>query len=196
MSTALLLPPLKHASLCLSLFLTELNTFISLAATIPHEFLIILAVSIFTLIILMTLPLTQISFRCFIFISVSKFTRDILHSGLITHPPPNLSDLVDTWLYNSTLTYLIDIHAPLKTKPIRMKPINMFYTPALSALKTDHRHPENLWLRTHALTHLTTSNFFGLPQRNITPLILLLRNASTPLSLPPPLQTLANFGIP
>jgi len=35
-----------------------------------------------------------------------------------------------------------------------------------------------------ALTHLITSNFFGLPQTNITPLLLLLRNASTPLLLP------------
>jgi len=77
--------------------------------------------------------LTQISFRCFKSISVSKFTRDILHSRLITHPPPNLFDLVDA--YNSTLTSLIDIHAPLKTIPIRGKPINKWYTSAISALK-------------------------------------------------------------
>jgi len=47
-----------------------------------------------------------------------------------------------------------------------------------------------------ALIHLTTSNFFGLPQTNIIPLLLLLRNASTSLLLAPPLQTLANFRIP
>jgi len=98
------------------------------------------------------LPLTQISFRCFQSVSVSKFTRDILHSRLISHTPPNLSDLVDT--YNYTLTSLIDIHAPLKTKTIRAKPINKWYTPALSALKTARRHLENLWLRTHSPHHL------------------------------------------
>jgi len=38
MSTVLL-PPLKNASICLSLFLSEINTSISLAATTPHEFL-------------------------------------------------------------------------------------------------------------------------------------------------------------
>jgi len=47
-----------------------------------------------------------------------------------------------------------------------------------------------------ALAHLAASNSFALPQTNITPLLLLLRNASTPLLLPPPLRTLANFGIP
>jgi len=47
-----------------------------------------------------------------------------------------------------------------------------------------------------ALTHLITSNSFALPLTNITPLLLLLRNASSPLILLLPLQTLANFGIP
>jgi len=65
-------------------------------------------------------PLTQISFHCFKSISVSKFTRDILHSRLIVHPPPNLSDPVDA--YNSTLSSLIDIHVPLKTKTIQNYP--------------------------------------------------------------------------
>jgi len=94
------------------------------------------------------LPLTQISFRCFKSTCVSKFTRDILHSRLITRPPPNLSDLVDA--YNSTLTSLIDIHAPLKTKTIRVKPINKWYTPALSALK---RHAVTWKTFGFALTH-------------------------------------------
>jgi len=93
------------------------------------------------------LPWTKISFRCFKSISVSKFTRDILQSRPITHPPPNLSDLVDA--YNSTLTSLIDIHAPLKTKTFLAKPINKWYTPALSAFKAPRRHQENFWLRTH-----------------------------------------------
>jgi len=209
MSTVLLLPPLKHASLCLSLslFLSELNTFISLAATTPHEFLItgdfnlhldhhddsqvkqFLAAldsssfsqhvlfpthrdhHILDLVITPTSsslnsvvdhslvspsdhlhifsslsilpsippPLTQISFRCFKSIIVSKFTRDILHSRLITHPPPNLSDLVDA--YNSTLNFSYRyIHAPLKAKTFRAKPINKWYTSALSALKAARRH--------------------------------------------------------
>jgi len=47
-----------------------------------------------------------------------------------------------------------------------------------------------------ALAHLIPSNSFALPLTNITLLLLLLRNVSMPFSLSPPLQTLANFGIP
>jgi len=54
------------------------------------------------------------------------------------------------------LTSLINrpIHAPLKTKTIRAKPINKWYTPALSVLKTARRHLEYLCLRTHSPHHL------------------------------------------
>jgi len=107
-------------------------------------------------------PLTQISFRCFKSIRYSKFSCDILHSRLITHPPPKLSDLVDA--YNSTLTFPIDIHAPLKTKTFRAKPINKWYTPVLSTLKAARRHLENLWLRTRSPHHIkllrTASNIY------------------------------------
>ena len=81
-------------------------------------------------------------------ISVPKFTRDILHFRLITHPPPKLSDLVDA--YNTTLSTLLEAHAPIKTKTIRAKPINRWFTPALSTLTSAHRHIERLWLRTHS----------------------------------------------
>ena len=76
-------------------------------------------------------PLSQLIFRCMKSISVPKFTRDILHSRLITHPPPKLSDLVDA--YNTTLSTLLEAHAPIKTKTsrIRSKPINKWFTPAL-----------------------------------------------------------------
>jgi len=103
-------------------------------------------------------PLSQFSFRCMKSISVPKFTRDILHSRLITHPPPKLSDLVDA--YNSTLSALLDKHAPVKTKTILAKPVNKWFTPALSTLKSARRHIERLWLRTrspHQLTLLRTA---------------------------------------
>jgi len=220
MSTALLRLPLKHANLCPSLFLSELDTLLSLAATTPHEFiitgdfnfhldnpddtqvkkflsalestnltqhvsfpthrdhhtldLIITSTStslnpvidyspvspsdhfpIFSSLSISPIapPLSsQIFFRCFKSISVSKFTRDILHSRLVTHPPRNLSDLVEA--YNTTLSSLIDKHAPLKTKTIRAKPINKWYTPDLSTLKSARRHLEKLWLHTRSPNHL------------------------------------------
>ena len=77
-------------------------------------------------------PLSEFSFRCLKSMSISKFTQDILSSRLITHPPTNLSDLVDS--YNTTLSSLLDKHAPLKTKTISSKPPNPWFTPVLSKL--------------------------------------------------------------
>ena len=97
-------------------------------------------------------PLTQFSFRCFKSISISKFSADILHSRLITDQPTKLCDLIET--YNTTLSSLIDKHAPLKTKFIRAKPINKWFTPALSTLKSARRHLEKIWLNSRSPDHL------------------------------------------
>jgi hypothetical protein len=97
-------------------------------------------------------PLTQFSYRCFKSISILKFSTDILHSRLITHQPTNLCDLIES--YNSTISSLIDKHAPLKTKFIRAKPINKWFTPALSSLKLARRHLEKIWLNSRSPDHL------------------------------------------
>jgi exonuclease III len=96
--------------------------------------------------------LSEFSFRCLKSINISKFTRDILNSRLITHPPTNLSDLVDS--YNTTLSSLLDKHAPLKTKTIRAKTPNPWFTPALAKLKSARRHLEKVWLRTRSFHDL------------------------------------------
>jgi len=95
-------------------------------------------------------------------ISVSKFTHTIFHSRLISHPPLKLSDLVDADVCNTTLSnLLLDAHAAIKTKTIRAKPVNKWFTPALSTLKSARRPPhERLWLRTrlsHQLKLLRTA---------------------------------------
>jgi len=61
-----------------------------------------------------------------------------LSSCLITHPPSTLYDLVEC--YNSTLSQLINKHAPLKSKIIRTKPLNAWYTQALKIFKLA-KHP-------------------------------------------------------
>ena len=81
-----------------------------------------------------------------------KFSADILHSRLITHQPTNLCDLIET--YNTTLSSLIDKHAPLKTKFIRAKPIYKWFAPALSTLKLARRHLEKIWLNSRSPDHL------------------------------------------
>ena len=93
-------------------------------------------------------PLSNFSFRCLKSIRISKFTWDILNSRLITHPPTDLSDLVD--FYNTTLSTLLDKHAPLKTRRMRAKPPDPWFTPALSKLKSARRHLERTWFTTRS----------------------------------------------
>jgi len=57
-----------------------------------------------------------------------------------------------------TLPYLFDAHAPIKTKTIRAKPINNWFTPAISTLKFARRHIVRLWIRDlHLLTSPTVT---------------------------------------
>jgi len=115
------------------------------------------------------------SFHCLKSISISKFTRDVLSSRLITHPPTDLSDLVES--YNSTLATLLDKHAPLKTKSIHAKPPSPWFTPALSKLKSAHRHLERIWFHTHS-------------PNDINSFALLLTHITLPLSVPKKSSTL------
>jgi len=102
---------------------------------------------IFSTLIISPLPSSPsfyFSIRCLKSNSISKFTTDVLDSSrLITHPPTDLSDLVDSC--NSTLATLPDKRAPLKTKSIRAKFPNLWFTPALSKLKSARRYLERIW---------------------------------------------------
>ena len=85
-----------------------------------------------------------------------------MSSNLITHPPTNLSDLVDC--YNSTLATLLNKHAPLKSKILHPKPANHWFTPALNKLKLAKRHLERVWSKSHSIEDLkllrTASNHY------------------------------------
>ena len=101
-------------------------------------------------------------------INVERFARDIFSSRLITHPPSDLSDLIDCYnstltnlldkhppsdlidCYNSTLTNLLDKHAPLLTKIICSKPSQPWFTPALNKLKSSKRRLERAWFKSHS----------------------------------------------
>ena len=58
-------------------------------------------------------------------------------------PPPSLLDLVDC--YNSTLSALLNKHAPVRSKLITSHKPNPLYTPALRVLKTARRRCEHQW---------------------------------------------------
>jgi hypothetical protein len=93
-------------------------------------------------------PLSKHSFRRIKSINIHSFILDILSSTLITRPPSNLSDLVDC--YNSTLSSLLNKHAPVITKTLRFKPSNPWFTPVLHKLKLARRRLERIWSHTHS----------------------------------------------
>jgi hypothetical protein len=73
------------------------------------------------------------------------------------HPPTKLSDLVDC--YNYTLSSILDKHAPVKTKFIRLKPANPWFTPALNKLKHACRSLQRVWLRSHSAGRSQTPSY-------------------------------------
>jgi hypothetical protein len=95
-----------------------------------------------------TAPITKCLTRAIRAINITDFCHDILSSSLITHPPSTLSDLVDC--YNSTLSQLLNKHAPLKPKIIRTKPPSPWFTQALQKLKLAKHRLERIWSRTHS----------------------------------------------
>ncbi len=88
-------------------------------------------------------PVSIRNFRRIGSIDVDKFMSDLSSEPLITNPPSSLHDLVK--LYESTLTRLLDTHAPLISKPSCSRPSNPWFTPYLHQLKTARRRLERVW---------------------------------------------------
>ena len=93
-------------------------------------------------------PITKHLTRAISSIDATQFGRDILSSRLITHPPSGLSDLVEC--YNSTLSHLLDKHAPLKSKTFRTHSPSPWFSSLLKKLKLSKRHLERVWSRSHS----------------------------------------------
>ena len=87
-------------------------------------------------------------FRCLKSINLMKFQIDIVSSKLITNPSSSLSELVAC--YNSTLSSLLDKHAPLKSKSVSQKPKNPWFTPVLHSLKSNCRRLRRIWSSSHS----------------------------------------------
>ena len=94
------------------------------------------------------------SFRRIKNIDEGQFCADLSLSPLIVSPPDNINDLVE--LYHSTLSSLLDKHAPIITKPIRH--VNPWYTPELKKLKAACRKAERKWRHSHSSVWKTVSN--------------------------------------
>ena len=108
-----------------------------------------------TLDIPVPLPRPQVShsFRRIKSINIPDFVSDLSSSELILSPPPLLEDLVNC--YNTTLTRILNKHAPLITKVIHSPKLNPWFTPALKALKKTRRKLEHRWKSLPTLVNLT-----------------------------------------
>ena len=100
------------------------------------------------------LPRPQVShsFRRIKSINIPDFISDLSSSDLILSPPPSLEDLVN--LYNTTITHILDKHAPLITKVTHSPKLNHWFTPALKVLKKTRRKLEHKWKSLPSLSNL------------------------------------------
>ena len=86
-----------------------------------------------------TIPQT-IKYRKLQSINMEAFKADIQNSDLIRYPKTNATELYDSFLHT-----LINLHAPLVTKKISIKPPNPRMTPAILASKRFRRYFERIW---------------------------------------------------
>lgn len=73
-------------------------------------------------------------------INIDALKEDIEKSSLIIDPPHELDELVQC--YNTTLTNLMDKHAPLQEKVIRLQPQAPWFNESIQKAKQDRRRAE------------------------------------------------------
>jgi len=96
-----------------------------------------------------------VSFRYLKSISISKFTRDILATQLITHPPIDLSDWLTLTMLRSPLFFTNMLHSKLKQFELNL--LILGHAPALSKLRSGRRHLEKIWFCTRSSHDLKLS---------------------------------------
>ena len=68
---------------------------------------------------------------------MEKLNEDIQNSILVKDPPQELEDLIEC--YNSTLTDILEKHAPLKEKVVRLQPHAPWYNNEIQKAKRERR---------------------------------------------------------
>ena len=84
-------------------------------------------------------------------INVDSFSADIEQSELIQTPPEDLEELV--LKYQNTLSDILDKHAPLKEKAIKLRPNAPWYNDATRAAKQERRKAERKYKKTKLTVH-------------------------------------------
>jgi hypothetical protein len=98
------------------------------------------------------LPQKSVSFRQYRKIDMELFTSDLMKTDLILKPSDTLDDLIRQ--YDSTLSELIEKHAPLMTKTITVRPITPWYSVKVRELKAVRRKCEKRWRESRPSVHL------------------------------------------
>jgi hypothetical protein len=93
-----------------------------------------------------------ISYRKLKDIDQNLFKQDIQMSDLASYSSEDVGSLVKQ--YNSTLTNILDDHAPLITKQVTLRPNTPWYTEELQVAKQCRRKAERRWIATRLTIHL------------------------------------------
>ena len=87
-----------------------------------------------------------ISFRKTRSIDFDKLCNELNNSSLILDPSPDLDVLVEQ--FNTTLSKLVDVYAPVKTKTVTVRPYSPWYTDEIASEKRKRRSLERRWRST------------------------------------------------
>jgi len=94
-----------------------------------------------------TKPTTQrLTYRKLKSIDFDAFKEDLSESVLIQQTPCHLNELVD--VYSTTLSSLLDKHAPICTRSIRTRERALWYTKELGECRKQRRRAERKWRNT------------------------------------------------
>ena len=90
---------------------------------------------------------TTLHYHCYRNFDLPAFKSDILSSVLYTDPASNASDLADQ--FSSTMSNILDKHAPLMTKTVVDRPPKPWISPEILETKRERSRLERCWRHSH-----------------------------------------------
>ena len=93
-----------------------------------------------------------VSFRKLKHIDVHSFVKDLTESDLCKYPSDEINILVQQ--YNSTLSAILDKHAPIITKTITIRPYSPWFNDDIKLAKTERRRLERRWRKSKSSVDL------------------------------------------
>ena len=80
-------------------------------------------------------------------IDVARFKQDLHNSDIVINQQAEINELVNQ--YNSCLSQLLDMHAPLRVKKTGNRNINLLYNENISTAKQKFGQAERKWRKDH-----------------------------------------------